>query len=233
MKQVCFPKGTTTGDISKEKGREDANRYAFSGTALQPLPLPPLDATLTEALQTVGRTRRPFGLSERASVASTAQVSSRTSALSSSRRVGKRPSLRATHDARARPSSPLQEEIDWLVYARLRTGSGGASRVDVVRGAGAFGQRRSNVHFSCRPRPRRRFMDDAARCYANSADDLASLREERTTSVRWLGSRRGVFDSTRLSTRAYVMRSCSGGWRHYTVRCEPRSLATLSAVSLP
>ncbi|MCE9553879.1 MAG: BREX-2 system adenine-specific DNA-methyltransferase PglX [Planctomycetes bacterium] len=40
MKQVCFPKGTTTGDISTEKGRAEANRFAFNSTALENFPLP-------------------------------------------------------------------------------------------------------------------------------------------------------------------------------------------------
>jgi hypothetical protein len=109
MKQVCFPKGTTTGDISKEKGREDANRYAFSGTALQPLPLPPLDATLTEALQKLGAQAFRAGV-ERGGLNGSSIVED------VARGAGLENSLaRAAHLERELVA--LQEEIDWLVYA--------------------------------------------------------------------------------------------------------------------
>ena len=40
MKQVFYPKSTATGDISTEKGRPEANRYAFASTGLAMFPLP-------------------------------------------------------------------------------------------------------------------------------------------------------------------------------------------------
>lgn len=42
MKQVAYPKSSSSGDISKEKGRPEAERYAFSAGAIQPIPLPNL-----------------------------------------------------------------------------------------------------------------------------------------------------------------------------------------------
>jgi hypothetical protein len=47
MKQVAYPKGTTNGDISSEKGRPENNRYAFSTTAIGGLPVPPTDEFAT------------------------------------------------------------------------------------------------------------------------------------------------------------------------------------------
>lgn len=40
IKQVFYPKATTTGDISIEKGRPEANRYEISGTGLEKCPVP-------------------------------------------------------------------------------------------------------------------------------------------------------------------------------------------------
>ena len=40
MKQVLYPKATTTGDISVEKGKPEANRYEFAATAIERLPIP-------------------------------------------------------------------------------------------------------------------------------------------------------------------------------------------------
>ena len=40
MKQVFYPKATSSGDISTEKGRPEANRYEFAGTGLQQCPVP-------------------------------------------------------------------------------------------------------------------------------------------------------------------------------------------------
>lgn len=40
MKQVFYPKATSTGDISAEKGKPEFNRYEFSGTGLESFPVP-------------------------------------------------------------------------------------------------------------------------------------------------------------------------------------------------
>ena len=40
MKQVFYPKATSTGDISIEKGKPEANRYEFAGTGLEKFPVP-------------------------------------------------------------------------------------------------------------------------------------------------------------------------------------------------
>ena len=40
MKQVFYAKATSTGDISTEKGKPEANRYAFASTGLQAFPIP-------------------------------------------------------------------------------------------------------------------------------------------------------------------------------------------------
>jgi len=39
MKQVFYPKSSSSGDISTEKGRPEANRYAFAGTGMKRLPI--------------------------------------------------------------------------------------------------------------------------------------------------------------------------------------------------
>jgi len=40
IKQVCYPKASASGDISKEKGKPEANRYDINGSALLKFPLP-------------------------------------------------------------------------------------------------------------------------------------------------------------------------------------------------
>jgi hypothetical protein len=40
MKQVFYPKGTATGDISREKGKPESNRYDFAATGLLSFPIP-------------------------------------------------------------------------------------------------------------------------------------------------------------------------------------------------
>ena len=40
MKQVFYPKATSTGDISTEKGKPEANRYEFAGTGMEAFPIP-------------------------------------------------------------------------------------------------------------------------------------------------------------------------------------------------
>jgi hypothetical protein len=40
MKQVFYPKATSTGDISTEKGKPEANRYEFTATGLEGFPIP-------------------------------------------------------------------------------------------------------------------------------------------------------------------------------------------------
>ena len=39
MKQVFYPKSSSSGDISTEKGKPEANRYEFAGTGLKELPI--------------------------------------------------------------------------------------------------------------------------------------------------------------------------------------------------
>jgi hypothetical protein len=40
MKQVFYPKATSVGDISTDKGKPEANRYEFAGTGLERFPVP-------------------------------------------------------------------------------------------------------------------------------------------------------------------------------------------------
>jgi hypothetical protein len=128
MKQVFYPKATTTGDISTEKGRPEANRFEFAGTGLEPLPLPPVTP----------ESRR--GLSELASLASE-QASQRDSADANRviallrGRVPLAAALREVDAARQRAEARLlhlQDRIDWQIYAAFGLASSAAASFDTM-----------------------------------------------------------------------------------------------------
>lgn len=48
MKQVFYPKARSDGDVGEDKGKPEANRYEFAGTALLPAPIPKLSSGLAE-----------------------------------------------------------------------------------------------------------------------------------------------------------------------------------------
>jgi hypothetical protein len=116
MKQVCFPKGTTTGDISTEKGRPEANRYAFSSTAIGSFPVPRLSPLIKPRLLLLaGR------LCQKA--AELTQTMPEVVVPRWSRAEEERACLKKCLDAASAKATKikrhmvyLQEELDWLCY---------------------------------------------------------------------------------------------------------------------
>jgi len=113
LKQVCQPKGTVTGDISSEKGKSEANRFAFNSTALANFPLPDLQATYCQRVGSYAT--RIVEL-----VNSLDIESEILNALSRGEIVSQ---LRETisgviqrYEAARQQMAFLQEEIDWTVY---------------------------------------------------------------------------------------------------------------------
>lgn len=129
MKQVFYPKATTTGDISSEKGKPEENRYEIAGTGLLKYPVP------TRALDN----RRSMLVRITRMLDSAASVLQQSlpraivlnwSAANGSLRELLKAGERQHSDTRARMIA-LQEELDWEVYRVYGLVDEGAS-VDVL-----------------------------------------------------------------------------------------------------
>ena len=53
MKQVFYPKASSVGDISTEKGRPEANRYEFAGTGMYAFPVPDMETLSLSSVFTI------------------------------------------------------------------------------------------------------------------------------------------------------------------------------------
>jgi len=128
MKQIYYPKGTTTGDISTEKGKREANRYEFASTGLHNLPLP--NASTLAQLAPIARALDRLQ-AEREAFTPRAVVSR---ALLSGGDITEGIQQAALEDHKLfKRMVALQEELDWLVYAGFDTESqrkNGASQPD-------------------------------------------------------------------------------------------------------
>lgn len=115
MKQVCFPKGTATGDISSDKGRAEANRYAFSSTAIGNCPIPDLS---THQPQLIALSRK---VCEQAEVLTRAMPDSilnqwESDGLAGGELLGRLTAGEMLAEQAKNRMVYLQEEIDWLCY---------------------------------------------------------------------------------------------------------------------
>jgi type I restriction-modification system DNA methylase subunit len=116
MKQVFYPKATTTGDISSEKGKPEANRYEFAGSGMLPLPVPAMSNAAKSQLVTMATKALQLGAERDACSGSTVSgmvmdgVASKEEALES---------VQARLGAIERQLLVVQEDIDWLVYGLL------------------------------------------------------------------------------------------------------------------
>jgi hypothetical protein len=123
MKQVLYPKATTTGDISTEKGKPEANRYEFAGTAIERLPIPfQLGAMEFKRVQQIAA--QLDAMSVQLSDALPASVVDHTplAELLPTLAIG-----RSQHTAVHRRMVALQEELDWEVYKLVGVSPTGAS----------------------------------------------------------------------------------------------------------
>ncbi len=112
MKQVAYPKASASGDVSVEKGRPEANRYAFAGTGLSALPIPKWTAPERHLLVSIAR--------EAAAIAARLLETGGTYAVKQIA-LGK-PAMAVRHELSKERAAlngrlvVLQEDIDWLVY---------------------------------------------------------------------------------------------------------------------
>src|SRR5262249_53516316 len=113
MKQVFYPKASITGDISIEKGRPEANRYAFNSTGLLSLPIPFTnkdDAAIRRICQRLVQTSNELNAVEPLELLHVWRTNESTSLSQLFSEVEK------THDRLRRRMVALQEELDWECY---------------------------------------------------------------------------------------------------------------------
>ncbi|MCY1059696.1 BREX-2 system adenine-specific DNA-methyltransferase PglX [Nannocystis sp. SCPEA4] len=112
IKQITYPKGTSNGDVSKEKGKIENNRHEFSATAVGSLPVPELDkltplipySRQLEHLQAQRDRLAPHSLIK------SALASGEDLAAATARAEREDTALLARMVA-------VQEDLDWAVYA--------------------------------------------------------------------------------------------------------------------
>jgi hypothetical protein len=125
MKQVFYPKASSSGDISTEKGKPESNRYEFAGTGLEKFPVP--FKSLDEATQILAITRQlDTAAAELQMVLPDVVVpriaSNNAGELRSALQTGS-----ARYSAIRERMIALQEELDWEVYLAFGLSPEGAS----------------------------------------------------------------------------------------------------------
>ena len=196
MKQVFYPKASSSGDISLEKGKPEANRFEFTATGLLECPVPfEPSAEDTTTLRTLARELVETG--ELASALDRAWVQSigeGGDAIKARIR-----SDEGRHEALRGRMVTLQEELDWEVYRLFGLSELGADMKHMPRQG-------SPIDASCRP-----FALDAAAPPDPSLPDRYRERFEAIRSDRslatiespvykrlWLG-RQGVYGHASLT----------------------------------
>jgi hypothetical protein len=108
MKQVFYPKATSVGDVSTEKGKPEANRYEFAGTGLKALPIPTWSDTQRQAATALAK--EASELAQRAEQLAAAAIARGTAADNLAIARNKKRQI----EKRLRT---IQEDLDWLAYA--------------------------------------------------------------------------------------------------------------------
>jgi hypothetical protein len=127
IKQVFYPKATTTGDISTDKGKPEANRYDIASTGLAKTPIPydatdesaPIIASIAEKLDGLGKLLqqlRPKELLRQSSVYANYSLAEWEAKGEQYKKTLER-------------MVALQEELDWEVYRAFGLSQMGASRL--------------------------------------------------------------------------------------------------------
>ncbi len=112
MKQVFYPKATSTGDVSIEKGRPEANRYEFAGTGLQALPLPAWSVQQKSELVALAREALDLA-AQREAVSPRAIVDELAAGADLSATISRVTGRLAEVQGRL---VAIQEDIDWYFY---------------------------------------------------------------------------------------------------------------------
>jgi hypothetical protein len=135
LKQVCFPKGTATGDISSEKGKPEANRYDFGSKSLLDFPIPALGGSdfgqvvriTADIVESASRLSQCEPLTVIYRAFASGDPSELSSALNSAEKE--------YHDLQSRLKE-LQRELDIATYRCYQLTSAKADSSDVLRQSG-------------------------------------------------------------------------------------------------
>jgi uncharacterized protein DUF7008/Eco57I restriction-modification methylase len=191
MKQVFYPKGTTTGDISTKKGVPENNRYEIAGTGLKPLPIPAgidqdstvarISACLDQLAQQVSALEPAAILAEwtRAGAAGTGLAQRLEEA------------SRQTQQRRHR-MVVLQEELDWECYRLFGLTDEGASEA-VLKDESALAAPEQRP-FESEPQGLPTILQETYARRARLIGEVKALKlvETRVYKRLWLGQQ-GVF----------------------------------------
>ena len=127
MKQVFYPKATSTGDISTEKGKPEANRYEIAGTGLEKFPVPfSLSSSQAKRIGAIAKTMdllanklislRPSSIMENCQQNTSVDLE------------GILKTAEVDHDIAQKRMICLQEELDWEVYKIFKLTEEGANQ---------------------------------------------------------------------------------------------------------
>src|SRR5262249_55696209 len=130
------PKGTTTGDISTEKGKPEANRYDFAATGMLTFPIikDPEDSQLVAAIaRQIDSLAQDLAKVEPRNLINQWAGKAQQKSLQSLLDAGK-----AAHDKIKTQMIVLQEELDWETYKLYGiTDEGADAEVLTKNGLGA------------------------------------------------------------------------------------------------
>lgn len=187
MKQVFYPKGTAAGDISKEKMKPEDNRYEFTGTGLEAMPMPSLPVELVILSRELEElAKRKIALEPvNAIPAMIANVEDLAADLRRMEGIQMRTLMRMV---------AIQEDLDWAVYKLFRLADGPATK----RWSNAVHLAAEERPFATDVLPASLASEDAhiwqARKEAIAESHELRLVESLVFKRRWLGAR-GVFGS--------------------------------------
>ena len=127
MKQVFYPKATSTGDISTDKGKPEANRYEFAGTGMEAYPIP---NTVSSGSSLILRIATALDtLSGELSESRPESVIRRWDEMGRSESLGNILSVAENDHSRIHKRMiALQEELDWECYKAYGLSVEGANR---------------------------------------------------------------------------------------------------------
>ena len=191
MKQVAHPKGSASGDLNKEKGKPEDNRFAFSGTALANMPIPTLSSNLADLAREM-----ELLASKRAECEPSRALGRAAEETADPQHVLTISQQEAEH-LLARMVA-VQEDIDWAVYALV-----GLTKDAVVgRWSPDATLDKDERPFACESTPHSLRSSDVelwrARKAAIAGSAELALIETPVNKRRWRGAR-GVF-ATKAAT---------------------------------
>jgi hypothetical protein len=194
MKQVFYPKGTTTGDISLEKGKPEANRYDFAATGMLSFPIP----TKLKSLDTLAEIARMIDLLAQNLLKVESSYLINEWSIPENGQSLERPIQEGMHihSQLKRRMVTLQEELDWETYKLFGLTSEGAD-LEILKNESLGVEPGARPCFWSSSHPPESFSCDLHSVYQRrreltSSNTFLTLLETAVFKRLWLGQQ-GVF----------------------------------------